>query len=138
MLLLNQILFYKVIWYIKWRTLSMPVCSGLYGPRGSRTHPKPKSGYPSGAAEVEHIQFFWDAARTENAQSSKRFIHGWVCKLQQLPTSTTRPKTFHFWNRVPFHFFGPKKPKSRPQSTFSISKNSIIFNDLQAGATEHK
>ena len=114
---LNQILFYKVIWYIKWRTLPMPVCSGLYGPRRGRTHPKPKTGYPAHAAEVEHIPFFWDAPRTKNAQSSKCSGEGYICTLQQVPTSTTRPNTFHFWNRVPFHFFGPKKPKSRPPST---------------------
>ena len=47
--------FYIVIWYIKWRTLPMPVCSGLYGPRRGRTHPKPKTGYPGRAAEVEHL-----------------------------------------------------------------------------------
>ena len=108
--------FYKVIWYIKWRTLPMPGCPGLYGPRRSRTHPKPKTVYPASAAEVEHIPFFWDAARTKNAQSSKWFAAGYICTLQQVPTSTTPPKTFHFWNRVPFHFFGPKKPESRSQS----------------------
>ena len=106
--------FYKVIWYIKWRTLPMPVCSGLYGPRGSRTHPKPKTGYPAPAAEVEHIPFSWCAVRTKNAQIFKWFAEGYICTLQQVPTSTTPPNTFHFWNRVQFHFFGPKVPKSRP------------------------
>ena len=86
-------------------------------PGGGSDAPKPKTGYPPPAAEVEHIPFFWDAPRTKNAQSSKCSGEGYICTLQQVPTSSTHPKTFHFWNRVPFHFFGPKIPKSRPEST---------------------
>ena len=38
---------------------------------GESGAPQTKNGVPPHAAEVEHIPFFWDAVRTENAQSSK-------------------------------------------------------------------
>ena len=109
----------------------------IWPPEGSDA-PKPKTGYPAYIAEVEHIPFFWDAARTKNAQSSKCSGEGYICTLQQVPTSTTRPKTFHFWNRVPFHFLGQKSQKEDLKVPFSISKNSFNFNDLLARASEHK
>ena len=92
----------------------------LIWPPGESGHRQTKEGYPALMVIVEHIRFFWVAVRTKNAQSSKWFAAGYICTLQQAPTSSIPPKTFYFWNRVPFHFFGLKKPKSGPKSTLFV------------------
>ena len=102
-------------------------------PGGVGRTPKPKTGYPDQAAEVEHIPFFWDAARTENAQCSKWFPPGWVCTLQQVPPRRHLQKLFIFEIEFRFTFLGQKSQKVDLKVPFSFSKNSIIFNDLLAG-----
>ena len=137
-LFLNQFFFYKVIWYIKWRTLPMPGCSGLYGPRGSRTHLKPKSGYPCWRLRSSTFHSFETPQEPKMLKALNDLARGLICTLQQVPTSTTRPNTFHFWNRVPFHFFGQKSQKVDLKVPFSVSKNSIIFNDILERDSCHK
>ena len=53
-------------------------------------------------------------------------------------TSTTRPNSFHFWSRVPFHFYGPKKPNKRSPSTLSVSQKPNYFQWSSSRASEHK
>ena len=115
----------------------MPDCSGLFGPRGSRTHPNQKRDTPHTRLRSSTFHSF------ETPQEPKCSELKMICGRLYLHATTgshldDSSKYFSFWKSSSFHFFGPKKPKSRPQSTLSFSKNSIIFNDLLAGASEHK
>ena len=116
---MNQILFYKLIWYIKWRTLPMPVCSGLYGPRGSRTHPKPKTGYPSYIAEVEHIPFF----ETPQEPKMLRALNVWpldrFARYNRSHLDDTS-KNFSFLKSSSVSLFWANNPKSGSQSTLFV------------------
>ena len=99
----------------------------IWPPGGGSDAPKTKIGVPRAIGWGRAHSILLRRLRTKNAQSSKWFEAGYICTLQQVPTSTTPPNTFHFWNRVPFHFFGPKKPKSRPQSTlFNFQKLNLF------------
>ena len=108
----------------------------LIWPPGESDAPQTKIGVPRRIGWGRAHSILLRPCKNRNAQSSKWFGLGWICMLLQVPTSTTRPNTFHFWNRVPFHFFWPKKPKVDLKAPFSFSKNSNIFNDLLAGAYE--
>ena len=110
----------------------------LIWPPGESDHLHPQTGVPTWIGWGRAHSILLTRRKNQNAQSSKWFAEGWVCILQQVPIVTTPQKTFNPRNRVPFHFFGPKNQKVDLKVPFSNSKNSIIFNDLLAVASEHK
>ena len=105
----------------------------IWPPEGSDA-PQTKNGIPPPhAAIVEHIPFFWVAARTENAQSSKWFGASYNCTLQQFPPRRHVQKLFIFEIEFRFTFLDHKILKVDLKVPFSNSKNSMIFNDLLVG-----
>ena len=105
---------------------------------GESDPPPPKSGHPPDMAEVEHTPFFRVAARTKNAQSSKWLAPILGYTLQQLPPRQHVRILFIFEVEFRFTFMGQKSQIKDLQAPFPFLKNPIIFNDLLAGASEHK
>jgi hypothetical protein len=127
--LLNQILFYKVIWYIKWRTLPMPGCSGLYGPGGGGSDAPPtKNGIPlSGGWGRAHSILL---RRRKNQKCSELKMLGGKLYLHATTGShlDDTSKNFSFLKSSSVSlWFRPKKPKSRSQSTlFEFKKLNYL------------
>ena len=120
-----------------WRTLPMPGCSGLYGPGGVGPPPNQnRDTLRSGWGRAHSILL----RRRKNRKCSElsKICPWWVCTLQQVPTSMTVQTLFISEIEFRFTFLGQKSQKVDLKAPFSISKNSIIVNDLLAGASEHK
>ena len=116
----------------------MPGCSGLYGPRGSRTTPKPKSGYPRTRLRSSTFHSLETPQEPKMLRAQNDLNLGVSARYNRFPPRRHVRTLFIFEIEFHFTFLGPKKPKSRSQSTPFDSKNSIIFNDLLAGDSEHK
>ena len=116
----------------------MPGCSGLYGPRKSRTTPEPKSGYPSHPAEVEHIPFFETPQEPKMLRALNKNALDGSARYNRFPPLHHVQTLFIFEIEFRFTFLGQKSQKVDLKIPFSFSKDSNIFNDLLAGASEHK
>ena len=68
----------------------------------------------------------------------KASVMGGSARYNRFPPPRHVQKLFIFEIEFLFTFLGPKKQKVDLKVPFSISKNSIILNDLLAGAFEHK
>ena len=122
MILLNQILFYKVIWYIKWRTLPMPVCSGLYGPRGSRTTTKPKSGYPGDRLRSSTFHSFETPQEPKMLSALNARGQAIFARYNRFPPRRHVQKLFVFEIEFRFTFLSQKSQKVDLKVPFDFQK----------------
>jgi hypothetical protein len=118
----------------------MLICSGLYrlrGGGGGRTTSKPKSGYPSRSAEVET---FHSLRRRKNRKCSELKMFSPRVYFHATTGPHLDDTSEHFKSKKSsfFLFLDQNSQKVDLKVFFSFSKNTIIFNDLLAGASEHK
>ena len=116
----------------------MPGCSGLYGPRGVGRTPNQKRGTPVVWLRSSTFHSFETPLepkmlRAQNARGQAIFA-----RYNRFPPRRHVQKLFIFEIEFHFTFLGQKSQKVGLKVPFSISKNSIISNDLLAGYSEHK
>ena len=116
----------------------MPGCSGLYGPRGSRTHPHPKSGYPRPRLRSSTFNSFETPQEPKMLRALKDLRKAIFARYNRFPPRRHAQILFIFEIEFRFTFFDQKSQKVDLKVPISNSKNSIILNDLLAGASEHK
>ena len=116
----------------------MPGCSGLYGPRRGRTHPNQKRGTPTPRLRSSTFHSFETPQEPKMLRALNAQPPYWVARYNSFPPRRHVQKLFIFEIEFRFTFLGQKSRKVDLKVPFSFSKNSIIFNDLLAGASEHK
>jgi hypothetical protein len=110
----------------------------LIWPPGSRTTPKSKSGYPAPYLRSSTFHSFETPKEPKMLRAQNDLPEGASARYNSFPTRWHVQKLSI--QEIEFHlaFLNLISQKVDLKVPFSFSKNSIIFNDLLEGASEHK
>ena len=117
----------------------MPGCSGLYGPGGvGRSTPNQKRGTPNAWLRSSTFHSFETLQEPKMLRAQNNLRQAIFARYNRFPPRRHVRTLFIFEIEFHFTFLGQKSKKADLKVPFSFLKNSIIFNDLQAGASEYK
>ena len=116
----------------------------LIWPRGSRKPPPtPRPPHPNQGTLLTRLRSstphsFESPQEPKMLRALKDFKKAIIARYNRLPPRRHVRILFIFEIEFRFTFMGQKSQKVNLKVPFSNSKNSIIFNDLLARASEHK